>query len=330
MARITRPMDARRPHRNPIDARKRRSKTDRKPATPLGGRKSNRAAYTAPPVLMRTEAPAVVPQARSHRKNRRRYDVALSVPGAEVRLPAVPTFHLGWRLLSGVLVIALAGLLYFLWSAPMFRVTAPEINGLQRLTQADMDTVIGVSDDSIFSIDPTRIHQDLQQAFPEAAAITVEVKLPAALVVTVDERIPVLSWTKDGKETWVDADGTLFPPRGSADGLVIVDGNLPTVMSTDGKTALRLAAPGIVSAIKQMSILAPKKSRLIYDAEHGLGWSDKKGLKVFFGMDSNNMPLKLQIYLSLVKRLSEEGVRPSMISLEYMNAPYYKVERSEN
>ncbi len=330
MARITRPVDARRPRRNPIATRNRRSRTERKPAGSLAGRRPNRAAYSAPPVLMRNEAAAVAQPARKPGKNRRRYDVALGVPGAELRLPAVPTFHLGWRLISGILVLALGGFLYYLWSAPTFRVVAPQISGLQRLTQTDVDTVVGVSNDSIFSIDPTRIRQDLQQAFPEASAITVEVKLPATLAVTIAERIPVISWTKDGKETWIDMDGYLFPPRGSATGLVVIDGALPTVMSADGKTALRLADPGIVSAIKAMSIQAPKKATLVYDAEHGLGWRDKKGWKVYFGMDPGNMPVKLQMYQALVKQLAQDGVQPSLISLEYIDAPYYKVERSEN
>jgi hypothetical protein len=37
--------------------------------------------------------------------------------------------------------------------------------------------------------------------------------------------------------------------------------------------------------------------------------------------------MKLNVYEAIVKRLRKEGAHPSMISVENVHAPYYRVER---
>jgi cell division protein FtsQ len=264
----------------------------------------------------------------------RRYDVALGVPGAELRLPSLPSLRLGWHFLSALLAIALGGLLYYAWTAPFFRVQAVEVRGLQRLSQADVNTVLSVIGEPVFVVHPLETRQALETAFPEMKAITVEVGLPASVIVTVDERLPVLAWQKEGGEVWVDAEGVSFPPRGEAGPLATIEGDLPSVESLEEAgqalaTSPRLE-PEFVSAILAVSVQAPKKAHLVYNPEHGLGWEDKRGWQVFFGttgLDPANMDLKLKIYAALVQRLAKKEHKPVLISVEYVHAPFYRMER---
>jgi cell division protein FtsQ len=267
-------------------------------------------------------------------KNKRRYDVAIGVPGAEMRLPTLPSLRLGWHFLSGLLAVGLLGLLYYVWTCPTFRVQTVEIVGLKRLSQADVNTVIGLVGEPVFTIAPDIIQADLQAAFPELSAITVEVNAPASVVVSVNERVPVLAWKKEGQELWVDADGVSFPPRGDLAPDQTIEGDLPILEQAevkDGKQApLPRLDPQMVSAILKVGAQMPKKARLVYNSEHGLSWKDKRGWQVYFGitgMDPNTMEMRLKIYAALVQKLTKNDIKPILISVEYIHAPFYRVEQ---
>jgi cell division septal protein FtsQ len=268
-----------------------------------------------------------VPKAKNTRA-RRRFDIALPFPGAEMSLPKLPAFHLSWRILSSLMVVAAAAALYLLWTYPLFRVTGLQVNGLNRMKSADVETVIGLKDQPVFAVDPGRIKQNLQQAFPEMSAITVEVRLPAAVIVNIAERTPVIDWNDGDRELWVDQTGMAYTPRGDPGHLVVLDGKISrSVITSTLHAAVQFVDPQLVTAILNIKSMAPKKTTIVYDKEHGFGWDDTRGWQVFFGMDITNMDTKLLVYKALVKKLKADGVDPAFISVEYANAPYYRMER---
>jgi cell division protein FtsQ len=278
------------------------------------------------------------------RTPKRRIDVPLRVTGAEVRLPAIPFIQLGWRAVSLLMVLVMSASLILMWKAPVFRVGTVEAVGLKRLTVSDLNAVMGTFGKSIFSLNPSAIRQGLSQAFPELSKVSVRVNLPAKVKVVVAERQPIISWTQDGVETWVDADGVSFPPRGVPENtLVKVEGYgampgetsiedqnsapMPaTSLTTPNQPALKLS-PEFISAILALGAKMPDGTVLVYDSEHGLGWNDPNGWDVFFGDENQDMAMKLAVYQALVERLESEGIQPALISVEYVHAPYYRMER---
>ena len=71
----------------------------------------------------------------------------------------------------------------------------------------------------------------------------------------------------------------------------------------------------------------PADTMLVYDSEHGLGWNDPNGWEVYFGAEDQDMEMKLSVYQAMVERLQSEGIQPALISVEYVHAPYYRMER---
>jgi hypothetical protein len=76
-----------------------------------------------------------------------------------------------------------------------------------------------------------------------------------------------------------------------------------------------------------MNEAKPDKTPLIYSEEHGLGWKDSRGWQVYFGKNTDGIETKLNVYRAIVKRLKKDGTHPSIISVENVHAPYYRVER---
>ena len=277
---------------------------------------------------------------------RRRIDVPLNVPGAEVRLPSIPLLHVGWRAASFFMVVLMIASLVLIWKSPTFKISSIKTEGLQRLTLTDLNAVMRISGKSIFTIDPKTVDEALEQAFPELSKISIKINLPASVKVTVNERQPVIAWIQDNKETWVDVDGVSFPARGTiSDTLVKVEGygtppGLIQTVPTGGvqnasidlsayepvTTTIRLSTD-LVTAILELGAQMPPDTLLVYDSEHGLGWNDPKGWDVFFGAEDQDMQMKLAVYQSLVERLESEGIQPALISVEYVHAPYYRMQR---
>ena len=306
----------------------------------------------APPVMVRGGMGGMafgrVASSRLHKQKtpKRRIDVPLNVTGAELRLPSIPLLHLGWRAVSLLMVLMMTASLFLIWKAPVFQVNSVEAEGLQRLTVGDLNAVMGTLGKSVFTINPNFLDETLHQAFPELSKISVRISLPAKVKVVVTERVPVIAWIQDDIETWVDAEGISFPPRGDPKtALVKVEGHgtppsiaaaspsdlqeLPggvASATTPNNLSLRLS-PELVSAIMSLGAKMPADTLLVYDSEHGLGWNDPNGWEVFFGAEDQDMEMKLTVYQALVDRLQSEGIQPAMISVEYVHAPYYRMER---
>jgi hypothetical protein len=252
-----------------------------------------------------------------------------------------------------ILAAMLIGVLFYVWNSTVFRISEPEVLGLKRITNQDVNAVLEIEDQPIFAMDPTQMELDLKNAFPEFSTVAIKVSLPATVVVSVTERTPVLIWKQGGRSVLVDAEGISFPIReGSAAGtyptveasssppLIDPDAILKTVaQDVTADTISQAQAPVIekkevpdhfmtpemVFAILTLANQAPQKTPLLYNATHGLGWKDGRGWDVYFG-DSRDIEMKLRVYKTIVKQLKNEGLQPILISVEFVHSPYYRLE----
>ncbi len=330
------PTNSRESHRSEQLRKKRASNPRKTMQSGFFGKKKKSKASDSPPVMVRSMS-HVTPFAESKRKNRfkRRYDVSLSTPGAEMQLPSIPRLHVGWRIISAILVGVLGYLLYLYSYSPVFRVSASDVDGLERITKHDVNIVANVSEQPVFAIDPDKVEQNIREAFFDLSDVSVEVSVPASVNVFVEERKPILVWHQEGQTIWVDSSGVAFPPRGDSQPSVVV--NAVDALSIGSTTfdmemltadeSTRFLPPQLISAILAISIHAPENTPLVYTADHGLGWQDPRGWDVYFGIDLKDIEMKLLVYDAIVSYVEKAGIQPTVISVEYVHAPYYRVEQ---
>ncbi len=287
-----------------------------------------------PPTFVRGRK-AAVPSSRSRPKRRkqerRKIHFALDVPGAEVGLPSLPVVRFGWRGVSGLMVVSLAVLVYWMWSAPAFQVGTVELAGAERLTPEEVNRVLNITGRPVFGLDPESLAWNLQQAFPELSSVVLKVGFPSRVIALVEERKPLIVWLQGEVIIWIDADGIAFLPRGEVEGLVKVHalGSPPDLAQDEEaeEVAPRFLTVELVTAILIVDSQAPAGAPILFDPEHGLGWEDPQGWQVFFGNTGEDMVTRLQIYQTLVEVLNEKNIRPALISLEYLHTPFYRMER---
>jgi cell division protein FtsQ len=293
-----------------------------------------------PPVMVRSGGYKPARQGKQKKKSKtpkRRYDIALATPGVEIRLPSLPTVRIGWRILSFLLVAGLSALIYYFWTSPDFQIQGLEIKGALRLKPEDVLQKLNIDDKPVFLLDPNQMADDLLLTYPEIRDVTVQIGFPADLVVHLSERVPLILWNQDNATQWIDGDGYAFPPRGEVDQLVSVQAYASPpkpeseffeddALAMDG-TFEAFMDPELVAAILVMRAHAPEGTELTYDPQYGLGWKDTRGWDVYFGIDGNDIEGKLAVYTSIVNKLQTDGITPAFISLEYLHAPYYRLDQ---
>ena len=309
---------------------------------------------TSPAVTVRGRSMGQPILKKASTQTRRKYYVSLDTAGAELSMPSIPNIRPGWRLLSCLVIMAMVALLIVVSSNAAFAVKTPRISGLQRLNQADIEAILDLKGKSIITVDPAAMRTNLEKAFPELSAVGISVSLPNNVAIAVRERQPVLAWNVKDKVIWIDAEGAMFNPRGDAGELLTIqsDDNPPLAQvlpsaadPTQAASVTSAAANDTTAAVKQaedpskqrvdMKIInaigilkaqMPENSNLVYVALNGLGWNDSRGWKVFFGVNLDDMQEKLIMYQTIVDQLTQKKIKPSVISVENIHAPFYRLE----
>jgi cell division septal protein FtsQ len=296
-----------------------------------------RAAKPVMPVTERVTQSYVVPKPRrTAKKNGRRFNVAFGVSDIQLhrRGIQVPRLQASWRMTSALIAVLLGVVIYFVLTLPYFHVSTATVLGNNRLTSEEINAVLGVTGQSIFTVRPDEVAARLRMNYPDLALVQVKVYLPNHVYVTVSERMPVIFWQQDNGYTWIDAEGVAFRPSGIVEGLVPVIGLTTPPAGAVPEEGSLLPQPymqkELVKAILVLAPNVPADSTMIFDPASGLGWTDSRGWKVFFGTGMQDMPLKIRVYQSLVASLVERGITPEFISVAYADAPYYRASKTQS
>jgi len=272
----------------------------------------------------------------------RRYDIAMGAPyGNQGRnynnaksgsfSLSLPHFSYGPRLLSFLIAIFCAVDIYLMLNIDPFIAHNAEITGNNRVTVQEIQSVLRIENKPAAFLDPIQIENYILATIPDISAAKVEINLPGSVIVSVQERNPVAAWNQDGQTIWIDANGYAFPSRGQVNNLpkITATGSPPSVpVSTDQHIGPQpFLTADLSKAIQTLLPVLPQNATMIFDPKYGLGWSDPQGWKVYFGNSNGDNALKLKVYQSMLDYLNKNNIQPTMISVEFPNAPFYRVEQ---
>ncbi len=244
---------------------------------------------------------------------------------------SIPVALSGWRWLS--LLIALGSLLglVVLWYAPFLRVHTVRVAKTQYIPPAKVAVALAVEGRPVVSLDPQVLRSMLLRRFPALSAAQVSVGLSSVVKVKVTERKPVFVWRLGKRTLWLAEDGTAFTPPLShtPKGLV-----MPKVQASTLPEGAREIRPGLwrmlrPEQVRQLHILAqslPKGTTLVFHKRYGLGWRAPQGWQVFVGENITQMDKRLAVYQALSSWFEANGIKPAIVSLQSLQAPYYRME----
>jgi cell division septal protein FtsQ len=286
---------------------------------------------TVPATSRRQESVQPRHSSRNARSTRRRFQNALLpvAPDAEMRGISISRPNLGRRLPAFLVMTLLATALYLAFNLPELRVSQAQVTGNQLLSAAEINSALDAAGEPVFLLVPSEMERRLRLAFPELAAVKVEVTLPNTVSVQVLERRPVIRWEQGDGYTWVAEDGIAFRPHGDLPGLISVTAlSAPPIeglVSPDSLTPAPFISPDMVRSLQGLAGHVPPGVPILYEASLGFGWNDPRGWRVYFGTSGSDVELKMRVYESMVASLTERGIQPALINVTYPTAPYYRL-----
>ncbi len=242
-----------------------------------------------------------------------------------------PKIGFGPRVISFFIVLFCILDLYCMLNYDPFIAHNAEITGNSQISQQEIQNVLGIDNIPAAVLNPAQVQINILAAYPNISSAQVDVNFPGNVVVTVVERTPVAAWQQNGQTVWLDAQGYGFPPHGQVD-------NLPSIAALGAPPAIAAgmdpaqtigARPFLSNDMTQLMITLltnqPKGTQLVFDPQYGIGWNDPQGWKVFFGQSNQNAALKIQVYQSMLAYIQKNNIKPTLISVEYPNAPFYQM-----
>jgi cell division protein FtsQ len=261
-------------------------------------------------------------------------------------------FKVGWRVLSLLIVGVLSYTLQTAWQSPEYRISTIKVSGLQRLTEAEVLAKVNAIGMHSFAIVPEKIRAEISNAFPEFRNVTVIVGFPASLEIRVVERQPMIAWQAKTALIWVDSEGYLIPPRGTSGEILTIQADslpayqLRSSITDPGTTKIYRDKPYfkpnpsalaffavpkqidgmLLTAALQLNAWMPTEKTLLYQKQRGLGWKDARGWDVFVGQKLEGINDKMVMYETIVRELEKQGISPTLVSVEFLHAPYYRTD----
>ncbi len=259
-------------------------------------------------------------------------------------------FRPGWRILSLAICIFVSYTLFNIWQSPQYVIEHIEILGLQRLEAEVILSTIELEGSHILTFDAQSIKEKISAAFPELRQTTIRVEFPSQVSILTVERQPIIRWLAETNSIWIDGEGYLIPVRGDVSvPLTIQSTTLPayTLQVPPDELSLKKIVrdkefflPGIpeftffstpkkindelLTAILQLNAWMPEEKILLHQKQRGLGWHDARGWDVYVGQKLEKINDKMVMYQMIVRELESQGINPTLVSVEFLHAPYYR------
>jgi cell division septal protein FtsQ len=223
-----------------------------------------------------------------------------------------------WRLVSGLIVLLMAGMLLLFFATPFFYVQSVAVAGLKYTTREEVYTLAEMAGLHVFWVDPAQVRTGILRS-PTIADATVTLGWPPQMVqIVVQEREPAMLWEQGGVVTWVDVQGRVMRQRADIPGLLRINAE-PDSLGDDLQVPLE-----VVTGALQLKSARPTIDALRYNRVSGLGYTDGRGWTVWFGTGTN-MPEKLTMYEDLVSKLLARNIVPTEVNMMNADAPFYRV-----
>jgi cell division septal protein FtsQ len=259
---------------------------------------------------------------RPGRRSHRRLGTQYHSSARSIRFTLAPVIGpwqaYGSRLAAALLLAALGWAAYAVFTSSSFYVYGAEVQGNAVVTPEEVYAASQLDSLSVFWVDAHATAEKVK-ALPNVKSARVEVRLPAHVTITIEERTPELMWQTGSARWWIDAEGTVVPPRGDLSSPL-------TIIDTDAQpvSAGQHLDPSILAAARSLRRLLPELPEMHYSHATGISFTTREGWPVHVG-DGLNMDAKLTILVALRKDLLAQKITPEFIDVRFVERPFYKV-----
>jgi cell division protein FtsQ len=244
-----------------------------------------------------------------------RSDVSAAAPPLSVELP-----RRGW-VLALVLAVLVGACTVWVINSPVFRLRDLQVQGTKHLSAAQVRRLAGLTGDTnVVWTSGSRVAERLERD-PWVRSATVTKRLPAGMVISIDERTPVARVAASGgRFVLVSADGVVLPGRGAGGGVPLLRSAHPVAGPETPASSLRGLETALRSVAALPSTVRLQVSSATQRADGSVQLELTRGTKVEFG-DASRAVEKGRVLRSLLMWSAGHGVTAATIDVEIPTAP---------
>ena len=199
-----------------------------------------------------------------------------------------------------------------------------EVNNLTYLHGNDIYRMSGVEGWNVFWLTRREVRERIQEN-PYIDSATVDIRLPAKIVIDVDELQPIALWVTKDTTYWLTADGTALPAIASTDEQLpqLID-TLAEAEAIGDETELAVDPSILTSALALMDRLPALNDKIRYNRDFGLNFPlPDQNVWVYWGdgQNTNTKLENLQAAEALLPKLEEPA---TLIDVRPIHRPYLR------
>jgi cell division septal protein FtsQ len=254
------------------------------------------------------------------REEVRRHQLALQRASVAHGHPLAPIISRGMELgqsltvrhwIALIAVLAAAAGLSQLLTLEEFTVTATnvQIRGNQRASTDEIYAASELEGTNVFRVQPEEAARRVTD-LPGIAASQIHLRLPARVIIDVEELTPLAIMQTVTETVWVGTDGTSIQQAGDPPRLILVDdsGSVRDVHGT--------VLPEIVEGLEAIQAGRPDLTEIHYGTLEGLYLRVPEGYTVYLG-EGGGMSRKLALLEATQQQVLERGLHPQVIDLRF-------------
>ena len=220
-----------------------------------------------------------------------------------------------------VLFLVSAFFLYKWLSDPRFQVQEVLVTGNQITSDEAIRAQLEIRGQSIFTVNVRAIEKRLEDRISTIANAQVKARLPDQVWITLEDRPVLALWETGGTYWWVDPEGTVLGPCQDP-------ANWPVVHD---RSDLAPEPKGVIAGVpwdmvRQLFASLPALRECDYTLEDGLTiYITDQRWPVHLGY-AGDVRFKIEVMLSLARRLGEEKRRVAEIDLRSQRHPAVRLQ----
>jgi cell division septal protein FtsQ len=230
----------------------------------------------------------------------------------------------GGKLVSGLVLVLLGLLVYYLFASPEFYVYDVKVTGAQNTSLEDVLEVSEVADVSVFYVRPEEVEARLE-TLRWVKNAEVRCRFPGRIDIALRERQAAFAWLRGGAVSAVDDQGVSLELKEAPSNVLQVHDHRTEEGGHTGSEEETLDRALIISVLT-LRKMEPGVDRAGYDSALGLTFESARGYEVRLG--EGRIAYKIGIWRALEAELLTLGIRPTYVDVRFPSSPSYGLPQS--
>ncbi len=222
-----------------------------------------------------------------------------------------------------MLLSIFGAILLFFFLDGRFYVASVALSGNKLVSAEEIRQAAHLRSWSIFYVNTQQVAEAVRKSFPCVRAVNVRCRLPARVIVEMQEREAQAVWEAKNGRYLVDKEGFVLKAAQAGQDMPLIRDQGDQMLKPGDKDKVNKLA---VQAARHLYELISEARVFDYIPDKGIALTDPNGWPIYFGTEGD-MSVKVANLEALRREIQRLGVKVEYVDLRFEQAPLYREAR---